>query len=37
MKDVLLELLVLLYAWQWELYSSYIRSFVTPTDYIIDS
>ena len=34
MKDVLLELLVLLYVWQWELYSSYIRTFVTPTEYI---
>ena len=34
MKDVLLELLVLLYDWQCELYSSYMRSFVTPTEYI---
>ena len=41
-KDVLLWLLVLhvrwwqlvLYAWQWELYGSYLRSFVTPTEYI---
>ena len=39
-KDVLLRLLVLrwwqlvLYAWQWELYGSYLCSFVTPTGYI---
>ena len=39
-KDVLLRLLVLhwwqlvVYAWQWELYRSYLHSFVTPTEYI---
>ena len=25
---------LVLYAWQWELYRSYLRSFATPTGYI---